>query len=111
MLKRSRKTFLVLVTAPNLRTARQLSRLALEQRLVACANLLPRIESHYWWKGKLDKASEVLLLMKTTESRLGALESLIKMKHPYETPEFVVVPAPRAADSYLLWWLKESATG
>ena len=110
MLKRSRNTALVLVTAPNLKVARQLSRMALEQRLIACANLVPALESHYRWKGKIDKASEVLLLLKTTHSKVARLENLIRAKHPYETPEFIVVAAPRVAEKYLKWWLEETAS-
>jgi len=57
---------IVLVTAPNLKTARQLARAALAARLIACANLIPAIESHYRWQGKLERSAEVLLIMKTT---------------------------------------------
>lgn len=93
----------VLVTAPDLKTARMLSRSALESRLVACANLIPRIESRYWWKGKIESSAEVLILFKTTKAKLKALERLIVAKHPYDTPEFIVLPIAAGNKRYLDW--------
>jgi len=107
-MKKGKGVSIVLVTAPDMRTARRLARAALESRLVACANLVPRIESHYWWQGKLERAAEVLLLLKTTASRLPALEKLILKSHPYDTAEFVALPVDRVTPRYLAWW-KESA--
>src|SRR5207249_4245634 len=89
LMKSETKIVLVLVSAPNLKAARQLSRAALEARLIACANLMPHIESHYWWQGKIESAPEVLLILKTTSARVGLLEKLILSKHPYDTPEFI----------------------
>ncbi len=59
------------VTAPDADTARRLGKLVLEARLAACVNLIPAIESHYWWQGKLDSSSEILMLIKTTEAKIG----------------------------------------
>ncbi len=96
------KTFVtVLVTAPDLKVARQLSQAALKARLIACANLVPKLESHYWWKGKIETGAEVLLLMKTTRARLASLEKLIVEKHPYDTPEFLVLPLIAGNARYL----------
>jgi len=94
---------LVLVTAPGLKTARSLARAALRSKLAACANLLPRVESHYWWKGKLESSGEVLLVLKTRRPLLAALEKLILKAHPYDTPEFLVVPLHAGAARYLAW--------
>ena len=94
---------LVLVTAPDLKTARKLARAALTARLIACANLIPRIESHYRWQGKIETGSEVLLLLKTTRVRLARLEKLILAGHPYDTPEFVVLRLDQGAARYLDW--------
>jgi periplasmic divalent cation tolerance protein len=102
-MKRRSKFTVVLVTAPNAKTARKLARAALEAHLIACANLVPRIESHYWWQGKIEVGAEVLLLMKTTTARLPTLEKLILAKHPYETPEFIVLPMTRGSRRYLDW--------
>src|SRR5206468_1517999 len=93
----------VLMTAPDLKTARRLARSALTAKLVACANLLPRLESHYWWEGKVASGAEVLLVLKTTQSRLAALERLVRAEHPYDTPEFIVLPVSRGSQRYLRW--------
>lgn len=99
------KPVIVLVTAPDLKTARRLARAALEARLAACANLAPGIESHYWWQEKIETSAEVLMLVKTTTARLAALEKLVLEMHPYDTPEFVVLPIDHAAKRYLKWWM------
>ncbi len=94
---------LVLITAPDLKTARALARLALQAHLVACANLLSRLESHYWWRGRLESGREVLLLLKTTRARLPALEKLLLAEHPYDTPEILAVPLRAGTARYLAW--------
>jgi periplasmic divalent cation tolerance protein len=95
---------LVLVTAPELKTARRLARSALKRRLVACANLIPKIESHYWWQGKVEHGTEVVLLLKTTARRLAALERLVIAENPYDTPEFIVLGVKGGNRRYLDWW-------
>lgn len=103
MTKPRGKFAVVLVTAPDLKTGRKLARAALVARLVACVNVLPSIESHYWWQGKLESSPEALLVMKTTANHLAALEDLIVAQHPYDTPEFIVLPITRGNRRYLAW--------
>jgi periplasmic divalent cation tolerance protein len=102
-MKPAAKFAVVLVTAPDLKTARALARAALQARLIACANLIPKIESHYRWRGKIESGAEVLLVLKTQKSRLAALEKLILAKHPYDTPEFLVLPLSAGGKKYLTW--------
>ena len=102
-MKSTRKYAVVLLTAPDLKTARKLARATLEARLIACANLIPKIESHYRWQGKIESGAEVLLVLKTTTARLAALEKLIVAKPPYDTPEFLVLPISRGNKRYLDW--------
>ncbi len=102
-MKSTRHFAVVLVTAPDLKTARALAALALRARLAACVNLVPRIESHYWWQGRLERGTEVLLLLKTTRSKLAALEKLILAEHPYDTAEFIVLPVAAGSARYLEW--------
>jgi len=102
-MKPAHRFVLVLITAPNLKSARALARVALEARLIACANLVPRVESHYWWQGRLERGAEVLLVLKTTRARLAALEKLVLARHPYDTPEFLVLPLHAGAERYLAW--------
>lgn len=102
-MKNAAQFSIVLVTAPNRKVARQLAAAALAGRLAACANLIPAVESHYWWQGKIERGAEVLILFKTTRRRLAALEKLILQKHPYDTPEFVVLPLQAGTERYLDW--------
>ena len=103
---RTTKYAIALVTAPNLPTARKLATAALIGKLVACANLIPKLESHYWWQGRVEKGSEVLILFKTATSHLARLEKLVLQKHPYDTPEFVVLPLSGGNERYLAWLRK-----
>ena len=99
-MKSAERFFIVLVTAPDLKTARVLARAALQARLIACANLIPKIES----------GAEVLLVFKTQKSKLASLEKLILAKHPYDTPEFIVLPLSAGNQRYLEW-LKSNCSG
>ncbi|HEY3860486.1 MAG TPA: divalent-cation tolerance protein CutA [Verrucomicrobiae bacterium] len=99
---------IVFVTAPNLKTARRLGRAALRGRLAACANLIPGLESHYWWRGKMETSREVLVMFKTRASLLPKLERLILSEHPYDTPEFVSFPLSAGAAKYLAWLAGET---
>jgi periplasmic divalent cation tolerance protein len=108
-MKQASNAVLVLVTAPSLDTARALAKAALWARLVACANLIPKIESHYWWQGKLESGAEALILFKTTKANLKALEKLILANHPYDTPEFLVCPIVAGNKRYLDW-VRKSVT-
>ena len=94
---------MVLVTAPDAKTAGVLAKAALRARLVACANLIPKIESHYWWHDKIESSKEVLILLKARKVRLPALEKLILASHPYDTPEFLVLLLSAGSQKYLDW--------
>ena len=100
---KSDKYRVVLVTAPKITVARKLAKLALEARLVACVNIVPGVESHYWWEGKVCHDKELLLVMKTAKARLKALEEKVLAAHPYDTPEFVVLPIEAGSKRYLDW--------
>lgn len=98
------KTYqVVLVTAPDLRSARQLATAVLAVRAAACVNLVPKLESHYWWQGKLATTQETLMLIKTTRAKLPALEKIILTNHPYDTPEIVSLSMDQATERYLKW--------
>ena len=94
---------IVLVTAPDLDTARALARAVLEARLAACVNIVPQIESHYWWQGKIDSGNEVLMVIKTAVAQIPKLENAILAKHPYDTAEFVVLSASGVTEKYWRW--------
>lgn len=94
---------IVLVTTPDLKTARALAKSALRLKLIACANLVPKVESYYHWQGQVAASAEVLLLLKTRKTRLAALEKHILAGHPYDTPEFLVLPPSAGSRKYLDW--------
>ncbi|MGD1085835.1 MAG: divalent-cation tolerance protein CutA [Verrucomicrobiota bacterium] len=102
-MRKSPQFSIVLVTAPDRKIARLLARAALETRLAACASLVSGLESHYWWRGKIEHGPEVLIIFKTTRPRLAGLEKLILERHPYDTPEFLVLPVQAGTRRYLDW--------
>lgn len=102
---------IVLVTASSPEEARVIAKGVLEARVAACANIVPGIESHYWWQGKLETAAECLLVIKSSREQFDALAILVKQLHSYECPEIVAL-APAAVDArYLQWWDGELGAG
>ena len=92
-----------LVTAPDVETARKIAQVALNQKLAACANIIPNLESHYWWQGKLEQSAEVLIVFKSTVKMQIALRDCVLANHPYETPEFITQSIEFGSDTYLTW--------
>jgi periplasmic divalent cation tolerance protein len=107
-MKSAAQFHIVLVTAPNRKIARQLAKSALQARLAACANLIPGLESHYWWKGRVESATEILIIFKTLKKKLNKLEKLVLVDHPYDTPEFVVFQLTAGTERYLAWLERET---
>jgi periplasmic divalent cation tolerance protein len=100
----------VLVTCATLEEARKIARSVVEMHLAACASIVTHaVESFYTWEGKLENSSEYLLMIKTSEERLGELETEVTSLHSYDTPEFIVLPIVAGSEKYLKW-LKESVT-
>jgi periplasmic divalent cation tolerance protein len=93
----------VLTTASSIQEARKLAGFLLEKRLAACVNLIPSVESHYRWKDKREKASEVLLLIKTESRQYRQLEASLKSRHSYSVPEIIQIPIRKGYKSYLQW--------
>ena len=102
-MKAARSFSIVIVTAPDLKSARSLAKAVLETKAAACANLIPWIESHYWWHGRLEHGNEVLLVFKTSKRKLSALEKLVLEHHPYDTPEILSLPVGSGTQRYLAW--------
>jgi periplasmic divalent cation tolerance protein len=99
---------IVLVTCARLREARRIAHTVVSKRLAACVNIiLSPAESFYTWKGKLEKAREYLVVMKTTAKRLAELENEVKRLHSYDVPEFIALPIVAGSRDYLAW-LQES---
>ena len=91
----------VLCTFPDLDQARQIGAALVERQVAACVNLLPGVESIYRWEGKVERAGEVLGVIKTT--RYPELEAAIRELHPYEVPEILALPVVAGLPAYLAW--------
>jgi periplasmic divalent cation tolerance protein len=94
---------IVLTTLANLDEANRLGRILVEERLAACATVIPAVESIYSWKGKVETSSEAMLLLKTGAEQIAALEARLHQLHSYETPEFLVVAVEAGSPAYLAW--------
>ena len=94
---------IVLTTYPLDKDADILAATLVEERLAACVNILPPMRSVYRWKDAVERADERQIVIKTTKARLTALEARIRKLHPYDVPEFVVVPIDSGSADYLSW--------
>ncbi|SPD66050.1 Cation tolerance protein CutA [Cupriavidus taiwanensis] len=103
------EVLVAMTNAPDADTAARLSRAVLEARAAACVNRLAPVESEYWWQGKLERAQEWPLLIKTTRARYAALEAVIRQHHPYEVPELLAWPVSAGYGPYLEWVRGETA--
>ncbi|MFA7443101.1 MAG: divalent-cation tolerance protein CutA [Lysobacteraceae bacterium] len=100
---------LALCSCPDAGQAQALAGILVERRLAACVSVLPQVRSVYRWQGKVERADEALLLIKTVEARLVELEAAILEHHPYELPEIIVVAVGSGLDRYLRWLHDETA--
>ena len=93
----------VLTTVEKREDAERLARLLVERELAACVQILPPMVSIYRWQGNIERASEVLLLIKTTREVYPRLEAAIRENHSYQTPEIVALPIEAGSSEYLSW--------
>jgi len=94
---------IVLTTTASPEEAARLGRTLVEERLVACATLIPAAQSIYRWQGQIESSTETLLLLKTGPDQLAALEARLLELHSYQTPEFLVLGVESASHSYHEW--------
>ena len=88
---------------PDLDSARHIGTHAIKNQLAACVNLIPKVESIYYWNNEINQDLEVLTLFKTKEELLDELESAILELHPYDVPEIIVLPVEGGSKTYLEW--------
>jgi periplasmic divalent cation tolerance protein len=100
----------VLTTAPSADVADRIGTTLVEERLAACANLVPGVSSVFRWKGEVSREAEVLVLLKTTAARLGALRRRLVELHPYEVPEVIALDIREGHAPYLDWVRAEVGT-
>ncbi len=98
----------ILVTAPTREEAQKIAHLLLERRKVACVNIVPMVDSIFWWQGQLDSAQEALLLMKTRVALIEGVVELVKQVHSYSTPEVIALPILSGNADYLKWVQEET---
>jgi periplasmic divalent cation tolerance protein len=94
---------LILITTANLTEAQKIARALVEQKKAACVNIVPKVNSLFWWKGKIDSAQESLLIVKTEHSLLPEVIKLTKKLHSYEVPEIIALPIIGGNEEYLKW--------
>ncbi len=97
----------VLSTVPDNETAERIARTLVDERLVACANLLAPMTSIYRWKGNVERDTERQLVMKTAWTKVPALEKRLKELHSYDLPEFIVIDIDAGGEAYLKWIASE----
>jgi periplasmic divalent cation tolerance protein len=95
---------LVLVTAAGIEEARRIAEAVLGPRLAACVNILPGVESHYWWEGRREQGNEVLLLIKTSAEQFERVAEVVRANHSYTCPEIVALDPQEMAPGYRAWW-------
>ncbi len=111
MAERNNKIVVILVTAPDAKTAAEIARDLLGKRLVACANIIPGIRSLYWWKGQLEESDEVLMVLKARRDDVAAIAEQVRDLHPYDVPEVVAAEVVGGLEAYLAWIGAETERG
>ncbi len=94
---------IVYVTVKAPEEARKIAKSLVKRRLAACVNILPEVESHFWWKDKLEMQQETMLVIKTKETLLPELTKAVKRLHSYSIPEIIAVPILKGSRDYLEW--------
>jgi periplasmic divalent cation tolerance protein len=89
--------------------ARKITEILVGERLAACVSIVPQVHSTYWWKGKIERADEALLVIKTEKKKFAALARRIQQAHSYTVPEILALPVIKGNPDYLEW-IKESLT-
>jgi len=93
----------IFVTAPDKKEARCIAELLIKKRLVACVNILDKIESFFWWEGKIDKTKEALLIIKSKKEKFTKIIKAVKSVHSYEVAEIIALPIISGFRPYLRW--------
>jgi periplasmic divalent cation tolerance protein len=103
------RAVLVYTTWPSIVEAERAGRQVLEQRLAACVNILPGMISHYWWQGKIERAEEAVMLVKTRVSSAERVAAAVKQLHSYATPAIMLLPVESLDPAYHQWIVQESS--
>ena len=96
-----------MITTKNQSEAQKIAARLVHERLIACANIVKDVESIFRWQGKVERAREVLLVLKSTKTKLPKIIKTVKSLHSYDVPEIIALPVAGGNPSYLRW-VKES---
>ena len=102
------KCIVVFITIDSQENAQKIASKLLSERKAACVNIIPAVESQYWWQGKIENADELMLVVKTRASLMDELVALVKSIHPYSIPEIIALPIIGGNEDYLQWIEKET---
>ncbi len=102
------RAVLVYTTWPSIVEAERAGRDLVERQLAACVNILPGMISHYRWQGKIERAEEAVMMVKTRASLADAVGAAVKAVHPYEVPAIMVLPVEGGDPAYHRWILQEA---
>lgn len=105
------RAVVIYTTFPGLVEAERVGKALVERRLAACANILPGMVSHYRWEGKVERAEEVVMLVKTRASLAEDVSTAIRELHSYEVPALAVIPLESVERHYLGWLLQATGPG
>ena len=103
------RAVLVYTTWPSIVEAERAGRAIVERRWAACVNILPGMISHYWWEGKIERAEEAVMIVKTRASLAEQVGATVKELHSYQTPAILFLPVENADPDYHAWIVKETA--
>ena len=102
------EVLVVLCTCPEVAVAERLAAGLVERRLAACVNIVPQIRSIYRWDGELQKDSEALMIIKSSDAAMTELGDWLKKHHPYDVPEILAIPVSSGSEEYMNWVFNET---
>ena len=102
-------SIIILVTCPDVKTAKRVASSIIRKRLAACVNIITGVRSVYRWKGKVEETTEKLLFIKSSRRLLNKITQDVKQNHPYQIPEIIALPIIGGSREYLQWLAKETS--
>ncbi|NOZ58493.1 MAG: divalent-cation tolerance protein CutA [Euryarchaeota archaeon] len=100
----------IYITAKDAEEARSIARKLVEERLAACANIIEKVTSFYWWRGRIEEDEEALIILKTLRKKVPAVVERVKQLHSYQVPEVIALEVVEGSPEYLRW-LEEETRG
>lgn len=94
---------IVFITVPNKKEAEDIAKELLKNKLCSCVNILDKVESFFWWEGKIDRAEEFLLIVKSKKGKFSQIVRAVKSRHSYQVPELIAVDISCGYKPYLSW--------